>query len=76
LILDSLVSKILKNLKVKEVMTMIKIFKDFIKEEKGQTLVEWILILALILVIIIATIRAIGEKGNNKANKIKQELER
>lgn len=76
MILDSLVSKILKNLKVKEVMTMIKIFKDFIKEEKGQTLVEWILILALILVIIIATIRAIGEKGNNKANKIKQELER
>lgn len=55
---------------------MIKIFKDFIKEEKGQTLVEWILILALILVIIIATIRTIGEKGNDKANKIKQELER
>jgi Flp pilus assembly pilin Flp len=74
LILDSSVSKILKILK--EVMTMIKIFKDFIKEEKGQTLVEWILILALILVIIIATIRTIGEKGNDKANKIKQELER
>lgn len=74
MILDSSVSKILKILK--EVMTMIKIFKDFIKEEKGQTLVEWILILALILVIIIVTIRAIGEKGNEKANKIKQELER
>lgn len=74
MILDSSVGKILKILK--EVMTMIKIFKDFIKEEKGQTLVEWILILALILVIIIVTIRAIGEKGNEKANKIKQELER
>lgn len=73
MILDSSVGKILKILK--EVMTMIKIFKDFIKEEKGQTLVEWILILALILVIIIATIRTIGEKGNEKADKIKKELE-
>lgn len=72
MILDSLVSKILKNLK--EVMTMLKIFKDFIKEEKGQTLVEWILILALILVIIIVTIRTIGEKGKAKAEKIEQEL--
>lgn len=73
MILDSSVSKILKILK--EVMTMIKIFKDFIKEEKGQTLVEWILILALILVVIIAAIKTIGEKGNEKANKIKRELE-
>jgi|GEM_PF-4961763 len=53
---------------------MIKIIKDFIKEEKGQTLVEWILILALILVIIIVTIRAIGEKGKAKADEIEKAL--
>ena len=53
---------------------MIKIFKDFIKEEKGQTLVEWILILALILVIIIATIRTIGTKGKKKAEEIEKAL--
>lgn len=53
---------------------MIKIIKDFIKEEKGQTLVEWILILALILVIIIVTIKAIGEKGQKKAEEIEKAL--
>lgn len=53
---------------------MFKIFKDFIKEEKGQTLVEWILILALILVIIIATIKAIGTKGKKKAEEIEKAL--
>jgi len=53
---------------------MIKIIKDFIKEEKGQTLVEWILILALILVVIIATIRTIGTKGKKKADEIEKAL--
>lgn len=53
---------------------MIKIFKDFLKEEKGQTLVEWIMILALILVIILATMRAIGEKGKERSKKILDEI--
>jgi Flp pilus assembly pilin Flp len=54
---------------------MIKIFKDFIKEEKGQTLVEWILILALILVVIIGTVKLIGQKGDEKSQKILKALE-
>ena len=53
---------------------MLKIFKDFIKEEKGQTLVEWILILALILVVIIGTIKLIGKQGDKKAKQILNEL--
>lgn len=53
---------------------MFKIFKDFVKEEKGQTLVEWILILALILVIIIGTIGEIGTKGKQKAQDIENAL--
>ena len=53
---------------------MFKIFKDFVKEEKGQTLVEWILILALVLVVILATIKAIGTKGKKKAEEIKNNL--
>lgn len=72
MILNLTVSKISKTLK--EVMAMLKIFKDFIKEEKGQTLVEWILILALILVVIIGTIKLIGIKGKQKSDKILQEL--
>lgn len=49
---------------------MMKIFKDFLKEEKGQTMVEWIMILAVILVIIMLTMRNIGKQGNKKANEI------
>lgn len=50
------------------------IFVDFLKEEKGQTLVEWIAILALLLVVIIVTIKLIGEKGKEKSNDILREL--
>ncbi|QUH22022.1 Flp family type IVb pilin [Alkaliphilus sp. B6464] len=53
---------------------MMNILKDFIKEEKGQTMVEWIVILALILVVIIAVVRTIGEKGKTKAKQIENEL--
>jgi len=53
---------------------MIKIFKDFIKEEKGQTLVEWIMILALILVVVIVSIKAIGKQSKKKADDILKEL--
>ena len=72
MILNLTVSKISKTLK--EVMAMLKIFKDFIKEEKGQTLVEWNLILALIIVVIIGTIKLIGVKGKQKSDEILREL--
>jgi len=53
---------------------MNKIFKDFIKEEKGQTMVEWIVILALVLVVIIAIVQAIGKRGSSKAKEIEKVL--
>lgn len=61
---------------LKGVISMIQIFKDFIKEEKGQTLVEWIMILALILVVIIAVMRNIGKEGKSRSDKILDELKK
>lgn len=54
---------------------MFKIFKEFIKEEKGQTMVEWIVILALILVVIIGVLSQIGKSAKNKGDQIKEALE-
>lgn len=51
------------------------IFKSFIREEKGQTLVEWIVILALILIVIIGILTAIGKAGSKKAQDIQKSLE-
>lgn len=53
---------------------MNKIFKDFIKEEKGQTVIEWIMILALILIIILKALGDMGTNANNKANTINSKL--
>jgi Flp pilus assembly pilin Flp len=50
------------------------IFVDFLKEEKGQTLVEWIAILAFLLVIIMVSIKLIGQKGKEKSDDILREL--
>ena len=49
---------------------MLNIAKQFIKEEKGQTLVEWIMILALILIVCIVAVRTLGTKANSKATQI------
>lgn len=54
---------------------MIKnMLNDFIKEEKGQTVVEWIVILAVILVIILIVLYKIGTNGQKKANVINDAL--
>ena len=50
------------------------IFVDFLKEEKGQTLVEWIAILAFLLVVIMVSIKLIGQKGKEKSDDILREL--
>lgn len=56
-------------------VAVLNIFKDFLMEEDGQTLVEWIAILALILVLIIVTIKLIGQKGKEKSEQILNELD-
>lgn len=53
---------------------MNKIFKDFIKEEKGQTVVEWVVILALILIVIIAILTTIGKSAKSKGEAINNAL--
>lgn len=53
---------------------MSKILKEFIKEEKGQTVVEWIIILALILIVIIVTLTAIGKSAKTKGDAINNAL--
>lgn len=53
---------------------MSKIVKEFIKEEKGQTIVEWILILALIAIVIIAVLTNIGKSAEKKGNEINKAL--
>lgn len=53
---------------------MRNLFKSFIKEEKGQTLVEWIMILALILIIVIVALRAIGTQANKKSKEVEDAL--
>lgn len=45
-------------------------FKKFLKEEKGQTMVEWIVILALIVIVVIVAITAIGKSAKKKAEEI------
>lgn len=54
---------------------MNKIVKDFIKEEKGQTTVEWIVILALILIVVIVVLTRIGKSAKSKGEQIDQALQ-
>lgn len=48
--------------------------KEFIRNEEGQSMVEYALILALISVVAIAALRSIGENVNGKLGEINTEL--
>ena len=66
---------IVYNIKIlKEAINMLNIFKDFLVEEKGQTVVEWILILALIVIVIITVLTSIGKKAKTKGTDIDKAL--
>lgn len=49
---------------------MNKIIKSFIKEEKGQTVVEWIMILVLILIAVMAIMTTLGKSASKKTSDI------
>lgn len=49
---------------------MMNIFKSFLKEEKGQTMIEWIVILAVILIVVIVVLQKIGQKAKDKGQYI------
>ena len=51
-------------------------FKNFFKNEEGQGMVEYGLILALIAIVVIAAVGRIGEATNTKFNKVAEELEK
>lgn len=48
--------------------------KKLLKSKKGQGLVEWIMILALILVAVVTVLGKIGQSAGNKGNEILAEL--
>ena len=54
---------------------MKKTLKKFLKTKKGQGLVEWIMILALILVAVMALLGQIGSKAKSKASDILVEMD-
>ena len=47
---------------------------NFMKNEQGQGLVEYVLILSLIALVVIVIMRALGNTLNNKFSKIKDVL--
>lgn len=53
---------------------MLQLVEKLYKNEEGQGLVEYALILALIAIVVIAAVRAIGSAANNKFEQINSEL--
>lgn len=49
---------------------MKNLFRSFVKEEKGQTIIEYVMILALIIIVVIAVFTAIGKAANKKGDKV------
>ena len=52
----------------------VKQFVDFIKEEDGPTAVEYAVMLALIVVVCLATIGLIGDNANVKFQEVADKL--
>lgn len=46
------------------------IIKDFIREEKGQTIIEWIMILVLILIAVMTVMGTLGKSASKKTSDI------
>ena len=61
-------------LHVKKEIYMTKFFAQFAKDESGATAIEYGLIVALIAVVIIGTITAIGTKLNTKMTAVSTAL--
>lgn len=53
---------------------LIKYIKPFIKEESGQSLIEYAILAALLVVVVIAIVRSVGTKMKNKFNEINNAL--
>ena len=53
---------------------MLNLFKRLVKEEEGQGLVEYALIIALIAIVVIGAVRTLGGSVNDKFTEINTEL--
>ena len=51
-----------------------KVFNDFVTEEKGQTLIELVLVLTLLAIVVIVAMRALGNKTKSKFSEINNNL--
>lgn len=51
------------------------LFKSYIKNQKGQTTLEYILIIAVLVIIAIIAMYAIGQKIKAKGQKIEQTID-
>jgi pilus assembly protein Flp/PilA len=49
-------------------------FMTTLKDEKGQGLVEYALILVLIAIVVIATLTVLGQKTNNVFNEVQSAI--
>jgi len=49
--------------------------KDFFRDEKGQTLVEYALILVLIAIVVILMLTGMGKSVNNTYSKVNSALQ-
>ena len=50
-------------------------FQSAIKSEKGQTLVEYALLLVLIAIVVILMVKGIGYQANNAYSKVNSALQ-
>ncbi len=50
-------------------------FQNAIKSEKGQTLVEYALLLVLIAIVVILMVKGIGGSANNTFSKVNSALQ-
>jgi Flp pilus assembly pilin Flp len=46
------------------------VWKDFLKDDQGQDIAEYAVMLAVILVIVVGTIRLIGSNANNVFSQV------
>ena len=50
--------------------TLYKVWQDLWKDEQGQDIAEYAVMLAVILVIVVGTIRLIGSNANNVFSQV------
>jgi Flp pilus assembly pilin Flp len=54
---------------------MVEVLKNLCKEEQGQDIAEYAVMLAVILVLVIGTVRLIGSNANNAFSTVASSLQ-